>query len=681
MRKIKELFVPITVGLLSSSLVLGVRATGLLQLWELAAYDRFFQARPASVIEDRVVLVGISEEDVQKAQTYPFSDDLWAEFLQKLSTSQPRVMGLDIFRDQIVPPGGENLEKLFRTLPNLIGITKLPPAPVEPPAILKEKAQYGDVSGSPDVDGVNRRAFLYPISEIDHPHSEIPSFALKLSYLYLKKEGIVPKNSSVNSNWLQLGVAHFRPFEPNDGGYVRAKAGGYRILINWRKPPQQFQEVQFFDVLDGKIPSGFFQDRLVIIGASGLSFNDFHETPFTAASQQTVRGIDIHAQVASSIISAALGERSLIRVIPEFTEWILTIVLATASAFVLWKWSSCPTHLVAASVFLACTFSIVFVLLCYLAFLGSWWIPVVPTLLAIWIACTHTAYCIYSNRLKKINDNLEKIVQERTSDLKVAHSQIIKEEKLAITQKLIDTLEQEMTSPANNLEIVLHSIEKLNHLAKNFNFDPQQQELRKSITEQIQKSQKYWSRLNFILGRQPLLQERIPYELVADANLDKLLETTVKFNQKILSYKYSWIKDGLSIYYSCRLNWQLSTDFNFRRYLVYILSHLFENAIEALDAKKRLEQRWLKIWITGGNTSLEIEIKDNGIGMTESETEQACEPFFSQKKKLGLGLYLCQEIVKKYEGTMTINSQKNLGTEILVNFPALGIMKSDNSFY
>ncbi|MEA5537361.1 CHASE2 domain-containing protein [Crocosphaera sp. XPORK-15E] len=669
MRKIKEFFVPIVVGLVSSSVVLGVRATGLLQVWEWAAYDRFVQGKPSGPIEERIVLVGISEEDVQKAKTYPFSDGLWAEFLKKLEAQQPRVIGLDIFRDQRVPPGSADLEKVFKTQRNLIGIAKLPPSPVPPPPILKEKQQYGDVSGSPDLDGVNRRAFLYPISELGNPDSEIPSFALKLSYLYLNKEGIVDQNSTLNPKWLQLGKAHFRPFESHDGSYVGANSGGYRILINWRKPPQQFREVQFFDVIDGKIPSGFFQDRLVIVGASGLSFNDFHETPFTAASQETVRGIDLHAQVASGIIGAALGERSLIQVIPDFLEVILTVAFAVVSALVLWKWPSVPKHLIAASLSIGSTFSIVLVLLSYLAFLGSWWIPVVPSLIAVWIACTHTAYFLYSDQLKKINDNLEKLVQERTEDLRIAHQQILKEEKLAITQKLIDTLEREITSPANNLDLVLRSLEQLSHLATSLNFDESQQELLKSITAQIKQSQQYLSRLNFIFGRQPLLQERIPYELVSDANLDKLLETTIEFNKKIVNQKYFWTQESLSIYYSCRLHWQLSTDFNFRRYLVYILSHLFENAIESIDAKNPQAGGWIKIWITGEKDALIIEVKDNGIGMISEERERACEPFFSRKDRVGLGLYFCQEIIKKYAGRMTINSEKDIGTEIRVDFP------------
>ena len=640
-------------GLVSSSLVLGLRATGLLQFWEWAVYDRFFQAKPAESIDQRIILVGITEEDVQQAQTYPFSDALWAKFLQKLTVYQPRVIGLDIFRDQTVPPGSEDLQTIFQTFPNLIGITKLPPEPIQAPSILKDKNQYGDVSGSPDLDGVNRRVFLYPISEINNPNSQIPSFGLKLAYLYLKKEGVVSKHSSLNANWLQLGKAHFRPFESNDGGYVRAKAGGYRILLNWRKPPQQFQEVKFYDVINGKIPSDFFEDRIVIVGASGLSFNDFHETPFTATSQKPVRGIDLHAQVTSAIISAALGERFLIKTIPDYVEWLLTIILSVTSAFFLGKWQKLPSNLVFSSLSLAFMSSVVFVIFSYVAFLASWWIPVVPGLIALWITCTHTAYYIYGYQLKKINNNLEK--------------------KLTITQKLFDTLEQEMNSPASNLEIVLHSIEKQNNLVKYLNFDQDYQELNKNITEQIKQCQKYWSRLNFIWGRQPLLQDRIPYELIANSNLNDLLEKAVLFNKNILKTKYTWIQDSLSIYYSCRFDWELSTDFNFRRYLIYILSHLIENSVEAINEKahSKSSDRWLKIWMFSENASLKIKIQDNGIGMTVQEKNRACEPFFSTKNKLGLGLYVSQQILDKYEGYLKIDSESGKGTEIQVYFANL----------
>lgn len=667
--KNKEIFAPIIVGLVSSTLVLGLRATGLLQHWEWAAYDRFFQAKPSEPIDKRIVLVGISEQDVQQAETYPFSDGLWAEFLRKLSAHEPRVIGLDIFRDQTVPPGSQELKEVFKTLPNLVGIAKLPPEPVEPPPILKQKQQYGDVSGSPDLDGVNRRAFLFPNSDIDNPDSEIPSFALKLSFLYLQKEGIVSQNSSLNANWLQLGKAHFRHFESNDGGYVGANAGGYRILINWRNP-QQFREVQFFDVINGKIPSDFFEDRIVIVGASGLSFNDFHETPFTSVSQKLARGIDIHSQVTSSIIAAAFGERSLIKVIPEYLEWLITIFLSVISSFVLWKEQRLHSRLIVTSLFLASILSVAFVFFCYLAFLISWWIPVIPGLIALWISCTHTAYLIYGHQLKNINNNLEKIVQERTKDLELAYKQILKEEKLNITQKLFETLEKEIASPAHNLEIVLHSIQKQNDLVKYLVLEPDYQELSKNITEQIKQCQKYWSRLNFIFGRQPLLQERIPYELIADANLHDLLKKAVNFNINILNKNFPWIQDNLSIYYSCRFEWEVSTDFNFRRHLIYILSHLIENSVEAINEKNNPEysERWLKVWISEEHSSLEIKIQDNGIGMTIEEINKACEPFFSRKNKLGLGLYLSKQIVGKYGGYLKIDSEFGKGTEIQVYF-------------
>lgn len=671
-----KVFVPIVIGLVSSTLVLGVRATGILQFWEWSAYDLFFQAKPFEEIDERIVLVGISEEDIQEAKTYPFSDGLWAEFLTKLSSYEPRVIGLDIFRDQSVPPGSQELEAVFNTLNNLVGIAKLPPEPVAAPPILKEKQQYGDVSGIPDLDGVNRRSFLFPISDLDNPNSKIPSFALKLSFLYLQEEGIIQANSSLNPNWLQLGKAHFRHFESNDGGYVRAKAGGYRILINWRNP-QLFREVEFYDVINGNIPSSFFKDKIIIIGASGLSLNDFHETPFSSTSQKSARGIDIHAQVTSSIIAASLGERSLIKPIPDYVEWLITIFLSITSALILCKVTDYRqkfhSKLIFASIFLASSISVAFVSLSFLAFLGSWWIPVIPGLIALWITCTHTAYSIYRKNLKEANNNLEELVKQRTDDLKLAHKQILKEEKLHITQKFFESLEQEMNSPATNLEVILHSLEKQNDLAKYLDFNQDYQELNENIGEQIKQCKKYWSRLNFIFGRQPLLQERIPYELIADANLHDLLKKAVDFNINILNKKYPWIQDNLSIYYSCRFEWEVSTDFNFRRHLIYLLSHLIENSVEAIEAineknNPEYSERWLKVWMREEHSSLEITIEDNGVGMTTEEINKACEPFFSSKNKLGLGLYSSQKIVNQYGGILKIDSQLGKGTEINVYF-------------
>ncbi len=479
---LKNFLTPLKIGCAASGIVVGARLLGLLQFWEWAAYDRFLSWKPTEAPDERIVLVSIEESDIQRAKTYPFSDRLWAEFLNKLKTYQPRVIGLDIFRDQPVAPGEEELREVFRTFPNLIGITKLLAGRVPASPILAQKAQIGDVSTPLDRDGVVRRTYLYPVSDLKNPDSAIPNLGLKLAEEYLKTEGIESKNSDINSDWLQLGQGHYPHFRPNDGGYINDATGGYSILINWHKPPQSVASVKFFDVIDGDVPQDFFKDRLVILGVGGESFNDFHESPFTGLTNREVRGIDLHAQVASQLISTAMGERSLIQFWPEWGEILWIWAWGTAAAIVLWRFGS--NRLLLSTLVIGGGMTLLCFGISYIAIRQAWWLPSVPPVIAIWMASIPAAYGWANRRLEgknrqlleaqaqltEFNQDLEQIVRQRTEDLQSAYQQIIKSEKLLTIQQLLEVLGNELNYPALNLDATLNS---LHSLIADFESNPQ----------------------------------------------------------------------------------------------------------------------------------------------------------------------------------------------------------------
>jgi len=67
-----------------------------------------------------------------------------------------------------------------------------------------------------------------------------------------------------------------------------------------------------------------------------------------------------------------------------------------------------------------------------------------------------------------------------------------------------------------------------------------------------------------------------------------------------------------------------------------------------------------------------FEIKDTGIGMSEDVKLRCFEPFFSTKgeKGTGLGLSMVYGTVKRYNGTIHIESKEGHGTNFTISFPA-----------
>lgn len=72
-----------------------------------------------------------------------------------------------------------------------------------------------------------------------------------------------------------------------------------------------------------------------------------------------------------------------------------------------------------------------------------------------------------------------------------------------------------------------------------------------------------------------------------------------------------------------------------------------------------------------------ISVKDQGIGIPESELETIFEPFIRSSKQqrsgvegIGLGLTICREIVEKHGGAISASNNPDVGTTIEFYIPA-----------
>lgn len=150
-------------------LVFGLRWLGWLQPSEWAAFDLFVQLRPSEPVDERIIIVGVQESDISYLGRWPASDHTLAKILTKIRAQQPKVIGLDLYRDVPVGEGYAELEAVFKTTPNLIGIEKSvgdrTSKGIAAPPALKALGQVAANDVIVDPDGRLRRAFLYPTSE------------------------------------------------------------------------------------------------------------------------------------------------------------------------------------------------------------------------------------------------------------------------------------------------------------------------------------------------------------------------------------------------------------------------------------------------------------------------------------------------------------------------------------
>ncbi|MBD1855720.1 CHASE2 domain-containing protein [Leptolyngbya boryana CZ1] len=388
--------------------VIGLRTTGIIQPWELSYVDSFFQARPAEPTDDRIVIVGIREAELQQ-HGWPLSDRTLAGLLTKIESAKPRAIGLDIYRDHAVREGNAELERAFQTMPNLIGIQKMPDP--ESPGVaasptLKKLGQVGFNNVIFDPDRKIRRAVLYWFEN----RQKFRSFSMMLALRYLENQGIREEGAPHDAKILKLGQAIFPRFQQNDGVYVNADDGGYQIIANFRGGAGHFRTVMMQDVLDGKVPAEQLRDRIVLIGSLAPSLKDFSATPFSGGFTRTpieVAGVEIQANFISEILNVALGQRRLLKSWSEPVEYIWIWTWALIGTSVCWRLRS-PQRSFLAVVLLGGGLTGI----CYGLFLAGWIVPFVPAAITLVTSATVVIAAIAHSQeeLKRSKEFLSRVI-------------------------------------------------------------------------------------------------------------------------------------------------------------------------------------------------------------------------------------------------------------------------------
>ncbi|NEP15299.1 MAG: diguanylate cyclase [Leptolyngbya sp. SIO4C1] len=369
-------------GLATTLGIIGLRLSGLFQIWELHLFDWMMRSRPPETPDPRIVIVGIYDADLERLNRAALSDALLAQLITKVKQQSPSVIGLDLYRNIPHPPGHQQLNQVLRNTPNLIGIEKLIDdnrmSAVSGNSVLVDENRTAASDLIVDADGRVRRGFLFPSADGDRV---LESFGYRVAYEYLAAQGIMP---DVHTEFLTIKGRVFPPVEAVSGGYVWVDSGGYQVLLNWRLAYPQFVTVSMTDLLSDQIPPQTFKDCIILIGSLQSGEADIFFTAHSGKVGQQLlptHGVEIHAILISQLVSAVLDNRPILKTLTEPLELLLIWGLAHLS-LLLYGWVD--SELRRLGLIAACVGSLLIV--SYGLLLVGWWLPILPYALAVTIA-------------------------------------------------------------------------------------------------------------------------------------------------------------------------------------------------------------------------------------------------------------------------------------------------------
>jgi adenylate cyclase len=301
--------------LFSVGLIIGVGITfAMLILFGMGAFDflenRFidwrFLIRGEIEADPRIVIVSIDEASFSELKKkWPWPRTYFAELIDHLSKEGTKVIGIDIIMSEPYP--GDQDERLARSakkLANVVFSSKFEEETRRVPWKGKEVKLKGEVlkgpieiiSQSGDVGYLNlphdSDGFVRRFAPVRSYQGELyASFPLKIASRYL---GVPLRDLKyLPYDVLQLGDRSI-PLNRYDSAY-----------INFAGPSGTFRRISFHQVLRGQFPKDFFEDRVVLVGATFLDLKDFFPTPFLKEKEgekYPLPGVEIHANVINTIL-------------------------------------------------------------------------------------------------------------------------------------------------------------------------------------------------------------------------------------------------------------------------------------------------------------------------------------------------------------------------------------------
>lgn len=412
------------------------------------------------------------------------------------------------------------------------------------------------------------------------------------------------------------------------GASYNAEADATFAMFKYSNSPikmDSYPTIPFHRVVTGNYPTGFFKDKLVLVGSQYISnADDYALTPFSKEEAKSSKLL-VHANIIQ-----ALATGRTISPAPDLLTQILSVVIAVVLSFFISRVQPTKGLLITISLMMG-TFAFG-----YVSFLGlGMWFKLSHMILGIFVVYYiwvpfraieeyQTRYAIQEEAklLKQVDNLKQNFISLMSHDLKTPVAKIA---------GIADILRQQYDNTADQKRLLDNVVQAT-------------KELNSFITSILD--------LTKIESQNLTLRKE-------SKDINKLVEGIVEKLRFEASAQEMEIETELAPLYPIQVDSVLMNR---------VVSNLIENAIKYSGKGKTIH---IKTWDDA--QWVYIEIRDTGVGIKAEDLAHIFDKFYRVKndsshtiKGSGLGLYLVKYFIELHNGTISASSQPGQGTAFTV---------------
>jgi two-component system NtrC family sensor kinase len=257
------------------------------------------------------------------------------------------------------------------------------------------------------------------------------------------------------------------------------------------------------------------------------------------------------------------------------------------------------------------------------------------------------------NEINTWAESLKDRVEEKTRELTGAHEEMSRVERMASIGKLAAVVAHEINNPLAGILTYAKLLKK--RAAR----DPEGNRENIEMLDLIESESRRCGEIvrNLMTFGRPSSMNYEP------ADLNSIMDRCVRLVKHQLDLKNI----------ECHLN--LGKDLSAVRcdpgQIEQVLLALVMNAIDAMPNGGTLTLGTRK---AAQGTDVQVEVRDDGVGMPPEILQNMFEPFFTTKERgrgLGLGLAISRQIVERHQGHIEVKSELGRGTAFTITLPML----------